>query len=385
MNLGLVLTGGGARAAYQVGALRALAELFGNGPLPFQVVTGVSAGAINGSSLAAGADDFPGAVKHLGDTWLALTPDRVYRTDALSLVSIGSGWFRGLTAGGAHPPRRYNHLLDTAPLRELLGREIRFDRIRENVERGLLRALAISATNYETGTSVTFFDGPPELKPWARSRRMGVRTGITLDQVMASAAIPIFFPPVQVGRSWYGDGGVRLTAPMSPALHLGADRLLVIGIRHPRTAEETVELNATADRDDLPLSEILGVLMNAVFLDSLEPDIERVERVTEMLESIQRPPDSHLRPVRILLLQPSQDLAVLASDQVMRFPRSLRFLLKGLGVSQRGGSDLLSYLAFEQQYIERLVTLGHEDTRARFDEIREFLGDAASGRLSQAG
>ena len=381
MNLGLVLTGGGARAAYQVGALRALAELFGNGPLPFGVVCGVSAGAINGSSLAAEADDFPGAVKHLADTWLALTPDHVYRTDALSLVSIGSGWFRGLTAGGTQAPRRYNHLLDTSPLRELLGREIRFERIRENVERGLLRGLAISATNYETGTSVTFFDGVPELQPWARSRRMGVKTAITLDQVMASASIPIFFPPVQVGRSWYGDGGVRLAAPMSPALHLGADRVLTIGIRHPRTAEETVELNATAARDDLPLSEILGVLMNAVFLDSLEPDIERVERVTDMLDSIQRPPDSHLRPVRILLLQPSQDLALLAADQVIRFPRTLRFLLKGLGVSGKGGADLLSYLAFEQEYIERLVTLGYDDTRARFDEVREFVGDGAGRRL----
>lgn len=383
MNLGLVLTGGGARAAYQVGALRALAELFGNGPLPFQVVAGVSAGAINGSSLAAEADDFQRAVKHLGDTWLSLTPEHVYRTDALSLVSIGSGWFRGLTTGGAQAPRRYNHLLDTAPLKELLGREIRFDRIHENIEAGLLRGIGISATNYETGTSVTFFDGVPELQPWARSRRMGVKTSITLDQVMASAAIPIFFPPVQVGHSWYGDGGVRLAAPMSPALHMGADRILTIGIRHPRTAAETVELNEVAARDDLPLSEILGVLMNAVFLDSLEPDIERVERVTEMLETIQRPPDSHLRPVRILLLQPSQDLAMLAADQAMRFPRTLRFLLKGLGVSQKGGADLLSYLAFEQQYIERLVTLGYDDTRARFDEIRKFVGDAALG-LSRA-
>ena len=306
MNLGLVLTGGGARAAYQVGALRALAELFGNGPLPFPVVCGVSAGAINGSSLAAEADDFPRAAKHLTDTWLSLTPEHVYRTDALSLVSIGSGWFRGLTAGGTQPPRRYNHLLDTSPLRELLGREIPFEAIRENVARGLVRGVAISATNYETGTSVTFFDGAPEMKPWARSRRMGVKTPITLDQVMASAAIPIFFPPVQVGGSWFGDGGVRLTAPMSPALHLGADRVLVIGIRHPRTAEETVVINEAAQRDDLPLSQILGVLMNAVFLDSLEPDIER------------------------------------------------------------------------------LVTLGYDDTRARFEEIRGFMGDAA-GRLSRAG
>ncbi|HZX41063.1 MAG TPA: patatin-like phospholipase family protein, partial [Myxococcaceae bacterium] len=200
----------------------------------------------------------------------------------------------------------------------------------------------------------------------------------------ASAAIPIFFPPVQVGRSWYGDGGVRLTAPMSPALHLGADRVLVIGIRHPRTAAETAVLNEAAQRDELPLSQILGVLMNAVFLDSLEPDIERVERVTEMLGSIQRPAESHLRPVRILLLQPSQDLAMLAADQVMRFPRTLRFLLKGLGVSQKGGADLLSYLAFEQEYIERLVTLGYEDTRARAEEVLDFVRGGAGG-VSQAG
>jgi len=177
---------------------------------------------------------------------------------------------------------------------------------------------------------------------------------------------------------------VRLNAPMSPALHLGADRVLVIGIRHPRTAEQTAELNEAAERDDLPVSQILGVLMNAVFLDSLEPDIERVERVTAMLPSLQRPAESHLRPVHILLLQPSQDLAVLAADQVMRFPRTLRFLLKGLGVSQTGGADLLSYLAFEQQYIERLVTLGYEDTLARLEEIREFVrGDA--GALPKAG
>jgi len=384
VNLGLVLTGGGARAAYQVGALQALAELFGSGPLPFPVVCGVSAGAINGSSLAAGADDFPRAVKKLSDTWRSLTPDHVYRTDALSLFSIGSGWFRGLTAGGTQPPRRYNHLLDTSPLRDLLGREIPFDRIAGNVARGLVRGLAISATNYETGTSVTFFDGASELEPWARSRRMGVRTAITLDQVMASASIPIFFPPVRIGRAWYGDGGVRLNAPMSPALHLGADRVLAIGIRHPRTAAETAELNEVAERTDLPLSQILGVLMNAVFLDSLEPDIERVERVTDMLDSIQRPADSHLRPVHILLLQPSQDLALLAADQVMRFPRTLRFLLKGLGVSQKGGSDLLSYLAFEQEYIERLVTLGYDDTRARFDEIRAFV-QGKDAPLTRAG
>jgi NTE family protein len=384
VNLALVLTGGGARAAYQVGALTALAELFGAGPLPFPVVCGVSAGAINGSALAAQADNFSLAVRHLADTWLQLTPDKVYRTDSLSLVSIGSGWFRGLTSGGRQPPRRYNHLLDTEPLRELLGREIDFPAIHQHVDAGLVRGVAISATNYVTGTSVSFFDALPTVKPWARSRRLGVRGPITVDQVMASAAIPIFFPPVKVGGSYFGDGGVRLTAPLSPALHLGADRILVVGIRHPRTAEETEELNATQDREDLPLSQILGVLMNAVFLDSLEPDIERVERVTAMIQLLQRPDDLHLRPIQILLLQPSQDLGAMAADQVVRFPRALRFLLKGLGASQSGGADLLSYLAFEHEYIERLVKLGAEDTRARFEEVRTFLGLAASGTSSVA-
>jgi NTE family protein len=381
VNLGLVLTGGGARAAYQVGALTALAELFGRGPLPFQVVCGVSAGGINGSSLAAGADDFVLAVRHLSDTWLQLTPEQVYRTDTLSLVSIGSGWFRGLTAGGREPPRRYNHLLDTTPLRELLGREIPFEHIHRHIREGRLRGLAISATNYVTGTEVTFFDAASEVQSWARSRRIGVREPINIDHIMASAAIPIFFPPVKVGGAFYGDGGVRQTAPLSPALRLGADRILVIGVRHPRTPEDTAAMQASAEREDIPLSQILGVLMNGVFLDSLEPDIERVERVTTMLPTLRRPEDSRLRPVHVLLLQPSEDLGALAADQVVRFPRMLRFLLKGLGASQHGGADLLSYLAFEHEYVERLVKLGAEDTRARFEEIQAFLrgeGDSAA-------
>jgi NTE family protein len=244
--------------------------------------------------------------------------------------------------------------------------------------------VAVSATNYVTGTSVSFFDANPTVKPWARSRRLGVRGPITVEQVMASAAIPIFFPPVKIGGSYYGDGGVRLTAPLSPALHLGADRILVVGIRHPRTAEETAEEAALHDREDLPLSQILGVLMNAVFLDSLEPDIERVERVTAMLGMLPRPEDLRLRPIQILLLQPSQDLGALAADQVVRFPRALRFLLKGLGASQHGGSDLLSYLAFEHEYVERLVKLGADDTRARFEEVRSFLGIAPGGTSSVA-
>jgi len=349
VNLALVLTGGGARAAYQVGALTALAELFGPGPLPFPVVCGVSAGAINGSALAAQAENFPLAVRHLADTWLQLTPDQVYRTDSLSLVSIGSGWFRGLTSGGRQPPRRYNHLLDTEPLRALLDREINFPAIQQHVASGLVRGVAVSATNYVTGTSVSFFDAASTVKPWARSRRLGVRGPITVDQVMASAAIPIFFPPVKLGGSFFGDGGVRLNVPQH--------------------------------REDLPLSQILGVLMNAVFLDSLEADIERVERVTAMIQLLQRPEDLHLRPIQILLLQPSQDLGEMAADQVVRFPRALRFLLKGLGASQSGGADLLSYLAFEHEYIERLVKLGAEDTRARSEEVRAFLG-LASGETS---
>lgn len=377
-TLGLILTGGGARAAYQVGALRAVAEVVGNSHNPFPVITGVSAGAINGAALAAHADDFSGAVQRLSETWLSLTPDHVYRTDVLSVASIGSRWIRNLTSGGLVTLRQVNHLLDTTPLRALLTERIPLERVPAHIAAGRLRALGVTATSYLTGTAVTFFDAVPDVPPWARSRRLGRRESLTIDHVMASAAIPVFFPPVRLGGSFYGDGQVRLTEPLSPAIHLGADRLVAIGVRYMRTAAETEELNTEdAETRLLPVSQVAGVLLNALFLDHLDSDAERLERINHTL-SISAPPPgirgAQFRVIPVLTLRPSRELGGLAADQMEHFPRVVRYLLRGMGAGRRGGSDLVSYLAFERTYVDRLQSLGYEDTLARRAELEDFLG-----------
>lgn len=370
------MTGGGARAAYQVGALRGLVQILGDGK-PFAVITGSSAGAINGMCLAVGADDFPGSVRKLEQIWLSLTPEQIYRTDVPSLFGIGVRWLGALTGGGAFKNEPINHLLDTSPLRSLLKHKIDFDRLPEQLRKGALRAVALSATNYQTGTAITFFESSVPIEPWARSTRLGRPEMLTAEHVMASSAMPLFFPPVPLGGAFYGDGCIRLTAPLSPAIHLGADRVVAISVRHIRTSAKTADDNEQAQLPDLTLAEISGALMNSVFLDSVESDIERLERINRTLSLI----PSHrlkdvphgLRPIPALVLRPSVDLATLASQQHSRFPAALRYLLSGLGVGVDRGTDLLSYLAFERDYVQKLVDLGAQDTLNRAEEIKEFL------------
>jgi len=224
-NIGLVLSGGGARAAYQVGAVRALSEIWGSGPAPFNIYAGLSAGAINCTSLASNSDNFAEAARILTETWMALHPNAVYRTEARTLASLGLRWMKDLTVGGLVGVSQVNYLLDTSPLRELLGKRIDFARIPTLIEAGTVRGVAVSATNYMSGTIVTTFDGAPAIKPWLRTGRIAVRGQVRLDHVMASAAIPLFFPPVVVDGNAYADGGVRMTTPTSPAIHLGADKI----------------------------------------------------------------------------------------------------------------------------------------------------------------
>ena len=391
-HTGLVLTGGGARAAYQVGALQALAEIAPIGQLPFDVLAGISAGAINSVAIATGAEDFRGSVQRLADTWRSLTPDRIFRTGALRLASIGSRWIRDLSAGGLVGKSGINYLLDSAPLRELIRGMIPVRRMRRHLRAGRLRAVAVSATNYHTGVGVTFFEGSGDIQPWLRSTRMGIRQRITIEHIMASAAIPVFFPPVALHGSFYGDGCVRMTYPLSPAIHLGAERIVAVSVRHLRTPEETLAREAVARTDHMPLSEIAGVLLNAVFLDSVDSDLERLTRTNRTLELV--PPDMRekheLRPIPALALRPSQDLGKLAGDEYERFPSMLRYLLRGIGAAGHSGEDLLSYLAFEPSYVRRVMDLGYTDTMARRDEVEEFLLGAPpertrSARLSRAG
>jgi len=377
VHTGLVLTGGGARSAYQVGAVRALAEIVGPGQMPFDVIAGISAGAINGIALATGAEDFPTAAERLRNTWSKLTPDRIFRTGALRLASIGTRWIRDLSAGGLVGKSGINYLLDSSPLRKLISTEIPIGRMRRHLRAGRLRGVAVSTTNYHTGSGVTFFEGAADIQPWRRSTRIGVRARITVEHVMASAAIPIFFPPVALESSFYGDGCVRMHYPMSPAIHLGAERVLAVSVRHLRPPDETAEREARAKTDQLPLSEIAGVLLNSVFLDSLDSDLERMERTNKTLALVPREKltngDIDVRPIPALLLRPSQDLGRLAADEYERFPSMLRYLLKGIGASGQAGEDLLSYLAFEPIYVQRVMELGYADTMARRDEIEEFF------------
>jgi NTE family protein len=374
---GLVLTGGGARAAYQVGVLRALADITRGESTPFRIVTGVSAGAINTYAVAAHADDFATAVESLSTTWRTLSPENVYRTDARSLFSIGARWIGELSGGGLLGAARSNHLLDTSPLRALLHKRLANARIQHHLATGRLRGVALTATNYETGTAITFYDGADDIEPWTRSSRIGRRESLTVDHVLASSAIPIFFPPVRIGSSFYGDGCIRLNAPISPAIHLGADRVLAVGIRYLRSGFQLSELNGSLKGDPLSLAEIGGVLLNAVFLDSLESDVERLERINATLSLIspeQRTRLSYpLRKIPILVMRPSRDLGRLAARQSRRFPRTLRYLLRGIGATGERGWDLLSYLAFEPTYVSLLMELGFYDTLTRRAEVEAFF------------
>ena len=377
MTLGLVLTGGGARAAYQVGALRALAEIADFERTPFRVLTGVSAGAINAAYLAARADDFRAATRSLWDMWHRIDSADVYRSDARNLAVIGTRWLRDLGLGGVLGAGNINYLLDTSPLRGFLRDQLPLDAVAGHIASGRLRGVAVTATNYVSGAAVTFFEGAPDIAAWSRSARLGLRARLRLEHVLASAAIPVFFAPVAIDGVPYGDGCVRMTAPTSPAIHLGADKIIAIGIRYFRSGEQTEQMNDAAPVDRVALADIAGVLLNAVFLDSLESDLELLERINQTLAFVR--PDDHarlperLKPIPALALRPSQDLGRLAADQYDNFPRMLRYLLRGIGATGASGWDLLSYLAFEPGYIDRLLELGHRDTLARKDEILAFL------------
>lgn len=366
----LVLSGGGARGAYQVGVLRYIAR---QRPFArFPILTGVSAGAINASFLAGNPDTFGGAVDALADRWLALSTDRVFRTDMPSLARNALKVLLNLGSGGSPLVPGVRGLVETAPLREFLDGLIDPDAIAANVEAGRLRALAISATAYDTGRTVTYVQGEPWLETWERVRRRSVHDRITLDHVMASAAIPLFFPAVQVNGRFYGDGSLRQSHPLSPAIHLGADRILAISSRFQApVAEPDAEGEATYP----PAAQVLGLLLNSIFLDNLDGDAERLRRVNDLLRRV---PDSRRwlvseRPVRLLVLRPSSDIGRVARQYESSLPRSLRYLLRGLGTRKVTSSDLVSYLMFESEYLEHMIRLGERDAERGWFKIRRFL------------
>jgi len=372
---GLVLTGGGARGAYQAGAVLAISEIVPGHALPFPILAGSSAGSINVAYLGSRADDFPQAARDLADLWTSLEPSKVFKTDAVTLAKTGVGWIEDLGFGGWIGTGRGKSLLDTAPLRELLHAQFDAAALAHHVRAGRVRGAGITATNYESGLAVTFFEGDASIAPWNRVTRVGLRAAIDFRHVLASSAIPVFFPAVEIDGDWYADGSVRLSTPLSPAIHMGAERIVAIAVRH-----EAERAAGSAPREPVgypTLADTGGVLLNALLLDALESDVERTRRINLTLSllapEVRASQRTQLRNVDVLALRPSVDLGSLVMKTLERFPLVVRHLFRGLGASDVAGWDLLSYLAFDVAYTTRLLELGYEDTMVRADEIRAFL------------
>lgn len=368
------MTGGGARAAYQVGVLRALEDMLpkstGN---PFPIICGTSAGAINAAVLATDAVNFHRGVRRLITVWKNFHVDHVYRADAWGALSNSARWIMAaLSAGGLR--RRPVSLLDNAPLADLLGRHVDFPAIGRNIDAGHLQAFAVTCSGYTTGQSVTFYQGQSSLGGWERARRIGVAMPIELPHLMASSALPFIFPPVRINREYFGDGSMRQIAPVSPALHLGADRLLVIGV-----GRQSKQSAVRVPSDGYPsLAQIAGHALDSIFLDGLEVDLERLQRINRTLGII--PPDVlaqngyPLRAIDFRVLTPSVPLSQIAARHVQELPRVIRGLLRTVGAMQRTGANLASYLLFEKDYCRELIRLGYDDTLEQKDDLLAFLG-----------
>lgn len=368
----LILPGGGARAAYQAGVLQAIVELLPDPTRnPFPIVCGTSAGAINAATLACQAANFRGAVDSLLDVWRRMHAGDVYRADPLGVAASGLSWLSALALGWL-TRRAPRSLLDNAPLRRLLEQRLDFGAIDRAIADGHLHAVSITASGYTSGHSVSFFQAPGEVCSWQRTNRFGSRDRLGVDHLLASAAIPFVFPAVRLHREWFGDGSMRQVAPISPAIHLGADRILVIGAgRMAEKPERQRGLHYPS------LAQIAGHALSSIFLDGLAVDIERMERINRTLaclpQAARQDSGIALRPLRTLVIAPSERLDRLAARHARALPWPVRTLLHGIGAMNRQGGALTSYLLFEQPYTRALIDLGYRDTRAREAEVRAFL------------
>ena len=359
-QLGLVLTGGGARSAYQVGVLKGIAELLRRGSAcPFPIITGTSAGAVSAVALASDAAHFRRSVLAIERVWRDFRVHQVFKADAVSMLKSGLHWFMAFLTGGwlVQPPHA---LFDNAPLWELLRLHLHFDGIPRSLYKTHLHAIGISATCYGDADSVTFFAAEATAEPWHRVYRKGVRANLTLDHLMASLSIPFLFRPVLLNAAYYGDGAMRQTSPLSPAILLGATRLVIIGVNDPAPTGALPPRPAV----EPTFSQMFGFMLDSLFMDTLNANLERINRYNE---------SAGMRPIETLVLTPSRDVNEIARRHLKELPRALRTLLRALGAHNSANSLLLSYLLFERGFTRALIELGYQDAKTRAAEIRDFL------------
>ena len=376
----VVLPGGGARGAFQVGVLKALAEILPkSSPNPFRVISGTSAGAVNAVVLASKAEHLRSAVAELEQVWAHFRCHQVYKTGHLTMLKSSTHWLASIVLGGwlVGAPKS---LLDNSPLRELLSRNVHFPRIQQAIENGFLDAVAVTAAGYGSARSTSFFEAISDLHEWDRTRRLGKRTKLNLDHIMASIAVPMVFPPQNIGNQYFGDGAMRQATPLSPAVHLGADRILVIGIR-----DETGEKEPTVLGPPPSFAQIAGYMLDTLFMDGLYSDLERITRINELIDSVpehQRAGTMRkVRPIDTMLVVPSEDLREIAFRHRQELPIAIRALLRGIGGKSPGENKLLSFLLFEKAYTRELIKLGYRDAMAVKDKLLDFVSGAEIPRL----
>ncbi|MFL9877835.1 patatin-like phospholipase family protein [Herbaspirillum rhizosphaerae] len=380
---GLILTGGGARAAYQVGVLNALSMILMEAGWPahrnpFQIICGTSAGAINATALACRADDFGEGVRELMSVWSNFRVEQVYRSDSLGVIRSGARWLSLFSFGWmlrkwrANPP---NSLLDNTPLVTMLHRLLDLPRLDDALANGTLHALAVTASSYTGGQHLTFYQSMQEIEPWRRTQRGAIRDQIGVEHLLASSAIPFIFPAIPIfyegRREYFGDGSMRQIAPISPAIHLGSSKILVIGAgRMGERSEAPTELAQYPS-----LAQVAGHALSSIFLDGLAADIERTNRVNQTLSMLtaEQRAKMPLRPIEVLVISPSERIDEIASRHVNSLPRPVRVMLGGIGATEVRGAALASYLLFEQSFTRELIALGERDTYAMRDQVLAFF------------